>query len=96
MNIRKALAEFEAGDDSLEIAEFVPASIAAVRGSMSGPRSVIHRGQIAEAQLEDGALSVRMKVMALEDGAPGQTIRLRNPVSQAQFQRQSPRRTNHR
>ena len=31
--------------------------------------------------LQDGALSITMKVEVLEDGAPGQIIRARNPIS---------------
>ena len=81
VNIRKAFAEFEAGKDSLEIAEFVTAN-APLFAEEIRPKVVIHRGQTAEAQLDDGALSIRMKVVALEDGAPGQNIRLRNPTSQ--------------
>ena len=81
VNIRKTFAEFEAGNDSLEIAEFVTANMPLLADEIR-PKVVIHRGQVAEAQLDDGALSIRMKVVALEDGAPGQYIRLRNPVSQ--------------
>jgi flagella basal body P-ring formation protein FlgA len=81
VNIRKEFANFAAGDDSLEIAEFVTANMPLLADEIR-PKVVIHRGQVAEAQLDDGALSIRMKVIALEDGAPGQNIRLRNPVSQ--------------
>lgn len=81
VNIRKEFANFEAGDDSLEIAQFVTANMPLFADEIR-PKVVIHRGQVAEAQLDDGALSIRMKVIALEDGAPGQYIRLRNPVSQ--------------
>jgi len=45
------------------------------------PRPVLHRGQVAEALVQSGALSITMKVEILEDGAPGQVIRARNPVS---------------
>jgi flagella basal body P-ring formation protein FlgA len=81
VNIRKEFANFEAGNDSLEIGEFVTANAPLLADEIR-PKVVIRRGQVAEARLEDGALSIRMKVVALEDGAPGQNIRLRNPVSQ--------------
>jgi len=81
INIRKPLAGFAAGNEGWEIAEFVAAN-APLLAEQIRPKVVIHRGQVAEAQLDDGALSIRMKVVALEDGAPGQYIRLRNPVSQ--------------
>lgn len=46
---------------------------------------VVYRGQLAEALLLDGVLSVVLKVEVLEDGAPGQIIRLRNPVSRREL-----------
>jgi len=81
VTVRKAFADFEAGNDTLEIAEFVTANAPLLADAVR-PKVVIHRGQVAEARLEDGALSIRMKVVAQEDGAPGQNIRLRNPISQ--------------
>jgi flagella basal body P-ring formation protein FlgA len=81
VSVRKEFASFEAGTDSLEIAEFVSANMPLLADEIR-PKVVIHRGQVAEAQLNDGALSIRMKVVALEDGAPGQNIRVRNPASQ--------------
>jgi flagella basal body P-ring formation protein FlgA len=81
LNVREPLADFAAGDDALEIAEYVSANTPLLARAIR-PKVVIHRGQTAEARLDDGALSIRLKVVALEDGAPGQTIRLRNPVSQ--------------
>ncbi len=44
-------------------------------------RAVIHRGQVANALVQDGALSITAKVEALEDGVPGQLIHARNLVS---------------
>ena len=81
LNVREALAEFPAGDPNLELAEPVPSS-APLLARMIKARTVIRRGQIANAIIEDGTLNVSTKVQALEDGAPGQTIRARNPVSQ--------------
>lgn len=81
LNVREPLADFSAGDDSLEISCYVPENAPLLARDVC-PKPVIHRGQMADATLEDGALSITMKVVALEDGAPGQMIRLRNPVSQ--------------
>ena len=81
VNVRRDLAEFKAGDPTLEIGEFVAADSPLLAGQVR-PRIVIRRGQVAEGRLDDGALSIRMKVEALDDGAPGQNIRVRNPVSQ--------------
>jgi flagella basal body P-ring formation protein FlgA len=40
---------------------------------------------MADALIQDGALNVMMKVQALEDGTPGQFIRLRNLQSEHDF-----------
>jgi flagellar basal body P-ring formation protein FlgA len=42
-------------------------------------RAVIQRGHLAQAVAMDGLLTVSTKVEVLEDGAPGQLIRVRNP-----------------
>ena len=78
--VRETLADFSADDSSLELAESVPSGNALL-ARMIKPRAVIHRGQLANALLQNGALSVTTKVEALEDGAPGQLIRARNSVS---------------
>jgi len=80
LNVREALADFTADDPSLELAEPVPAGIPLL-ARMIKPRTVIRRGQLTDALLQDGALSITTKVEALEDGALGQIIRARNPVS---------------
>jgi len=75
-----ALAEFNEGDPTLEIADSLQAGSPLLARSVR-PRPVIHRGQLADALVQDGALSVSLKVEVLEDGAPGQIIRARNPQS---------------
>ncbi|HTR42084.1 MAG TPA: flagellar basal body P-ring formation chaperone FlgA [Pseudomonadales bacterium] len=77
---REMLADFSPGDTTLEIANSVPANGILLARDLK-LRTVIHRGQVADAIVEDGALNITMKVQALEDGAPGQTIRARNTVS---------------
>jgi flagella basal body P-ring formation protein FlgA len=81
LSVHEALADFAPDDDSLELADSVPANAILLARDVK-PRAVIHRGQMADALLQDGALSIMMKVEALEDGAPGQIIHARNPVSQ--------------
>ena len=81
LSVREPLADFVAGDDSLEISTYV-AQNAPLLARDVRPKAVIHRGQVADARLEDGTLSITLKVVALEDGAPGQIIQLRNPASQ--------------
>jgi flagella basal body P-ring formation protein FlgA len=80
LNIREALADFSSGDPALEFAESVSAGTTLLARVLK-PRAVIHRGQTANALVEDGALSITMKVEALEDGSPGQTIHFRSPAS---------------
>jgi flagella basal body P-ring formation protein FlgA len=78
--LREALAEFAAGDAMLALAEPLQAGAPLLARSVK-VRPVVHRGQIAEALIQDGALTVSMKVEVLEDGAPGQIIRARNVQS---------------
>jgi flagella basal body P-ring formation protein FlgA len=78
LTVREALADFVAGDSTLELAEPLQAGSPLLARSVK-VRPVIRRGQTADALVQDGPLSITMKVEALEDGAPGQTIRARNP-----------------
>jgi flagella basal body P-ring formation protein FlgA len=80
LSVYESLADFSAGDASLELANQVQAGNLLLARNLK-PRAVVHRGQMADALLEDGALSIMMKVEVLEDGVPGQIIRARNPVS---------------
>jgi len=73
LNLRDPLAAFTAGDEHLEIAESVPPG-QPLLARMIRPRPVVHRGQRADALLEDGSLSIRTEVEILEDGAPGQLV----------------------
>jgi len=81
LNVRDALADFttETGAN-LELAEPVGSGVPLL-ARMIKLRAVIHRGQVANALVQDGMLSVTTKVEALEDGAPGQVIHARNPES---------------
>lgn len=78
LTMREALADFTAGDPTLELAEPLQSGSPLLARSVK-IRPVIRRGQTADALVQDGPLSITMKVEALEDGAPGQTIRARNP-----------------
>jgi len=48
-------------------------------------RPVIHRGKTLDALIQEGALTIAVKVEALEDGLPGQTVRVRNIKSRREF-----------
>ena len=82
--LRAPLAEFAEEGASLEIAESIPAGSPLFARSVK-LRPVVRRGEMTNARLEEGALSVTMKVQALEDGTPGQIIRLRNLQSARDF-----------
>lgn len=78
--IHDSLAEFTPGDSTLQIAE--PVGIGAPLFARSiKPMPVVHRGQTVAALVNQGALNITMKVVVLEDGAPGQIVRARNQQS---------------
>lgn len=78
--LREALADFVTPDSSLEFAEPIQSGGILLNRALK-PRNVVRRGQLAQAVLRDGPLSITMKVELLEDGAPGQIVRARNPLT---------------
>lgn len=48
-------------------------------------RPLVRRGQVVEVSAVDGALLVTMKAVAMENGAEGDTVTVRNPESQRNF-----------
>jgi flagellar basal body P-ring formation protein FlgA len=80
----ETLAELPADLRALEMAEFVPANTPLSPRHLR-LRPVVRRGQNADAVLEDGPLQLVLRVEVLEDGAPGQTIRLRNSLSRREL-----------
>jgi flagella basal body P-ring formation protein FlgA len=77
----ESLAEFVPDDPALEFAGPVQAG-APIWARLLRQKPVVHRGQRVVAMVKDGALQIILKVEALEDGAAGQIIRIRNPLSQ--------------
>jgi len=78
ISIHEALADFPEGDATQEIAQGVAAGSPLLARDVH-LRPVVFRGQAADGVLHEGALTITMRVEVLEDGAPGQVIRLRNP-----------------
>lgn len=82
------LRDLYAGDDSvateMELAESVPAGVPLYARAVK-PRTVVRRGQVLEAVVREGSLAVSLKVEALEDGAFGQQIRVRNVQSRKEI-----------
>ncbi len=48
-------------------------------------RPVVRRGKLVDAFLQEGGMSITMRVEVLEDGIPGQVVRVRNPQSRREF-----------
>jgi flagella basal body P-ring formation protein FlgA len=80
LNLHAPLADLAAGEDALEFSEAVPSGVPLL-ARMVKPRTVVHRGQRADALVQDGALSVSTVVDILDDGAPGDTVHARNTVT---------------
>jgi flagella basal body P-ring formation protein FlgA len=67
-----------------EIAEHIPAG-APVYAHSVRLRPVVFRGRMVDAQVQTGAMSISLKVEVLENGVPGQLVRVRNPQSRREF-----------
>jgi flagella basal body P-ring formation protein FlgA len=48
-------------------------------------RALVHKGQVIEVAATDGALTITMKAMAMENGAAGETVKVRNLESRREF-----------
>ena len=49
-------------------------------------KPVVYRGQMAEALVTSGALTISLRVQVLEDAIPGQSVRIRNPNTKRELQ----------
>ncbi len=81
---RDALDTLPRVETSLELIENLPAGVPLTARSFR-VRPLVFRGQTLEALVTDGALQISTKVEALEDGLPGQFVRVRNPQSRREF-----------
>jgi flagella basal body P-ring formation protein FlgA len=81
---REACIEFPVTDPSLEAASNIQAGTA-VSSHLTRARAVMKRGQLVEAIFQDGPMTISLKVEALEDGAQGQTVRVRNPKTKREL-----------
>lgn len=71
-------------DAAFEFTENVPAGMPIYSSSVR-VRPVIARGKMIDAVLQEGALTITVKAQALEDGLPGQAIRVRNAKTGREF-----------
>lgn len=67
-----------------EVADRIPAGSPLYARSVR-MRPVVFRGHVVDAQVQTGAMSISLKVEVLENGAPGQLVRVRNPQSKREF-----------
>lgn len=84
LTTRDALPEVDLDNPALELAENVSAGIPLTLRSLR-MRPIIRRGKLAEAIVQNGALMMSVRVEVLEDGLPGQTVRVRNLKSKREF-----------
>ena len=81
---RDVLTSIPLDDPYLELRENVPAG-APLSSRMFRLRAIIKRGRLVDALVQDEALRISVKAEALEDGVPGQVVRLRNLRSRREF-----------
>jgi flagella basal body P-ring formation protein FlgA len=81
---RDAFMNFPPNDDSLELNESVAAGHPILNRSVR-VRPLVLRGQMVEGVFQDGTLGISLQVETLEDGALGQTVRVRNPITRREL-----------
>jgi flagella basal body P-ring formation protein FlgA len=84
LSSRDPLLEFPAARPVLELAESLASGTVLCSRSLQA-RPVVRRGDVVEALLVEGSLSISLKVEALDNGAPGQSVRVRNLVSRREL-----------
>lgn len=80
----EACIHFPVTDDYLELNASVAAG-SPVWSRCVRARPVVRRGCLVEAVFKDGDLMISLKVETLEDGALGQTVRVRNPKTRREL-----------
>lgn len=84
LTVRDTLTEVDLQNPALELAENIPAGMPLTSRSLR-LRAVVHRGKVTDAVVQDGGMTIAVKVEILEDGIPGQSIRVRNVKSKREF-----------
>jgi len=75
---------FPVTDASLEAVSSVQAG-SPIWSRLTRDRPVLRRGQIVEGVFHEGPMTISLKVESLEDGALGQTVRVRNPKTRREL-----------
>lgn len=84
LTLRDTLETLPRVETELELTENLPAGVPLTARSFR-IRPLVFRGQTLEALVQDGALQISTKVEVLEDGLPGQLVRVRNSQSRREF-----------
>jgi flagellar basal body P-ring formation protein FlgA len=81
---REACIQFPVTDSLLEAATSIQSGMP-VSTRLTRMRPVMKKGQLVKAIFQDGPMTISLKVEALEDGSPGQTVRVRNPKTKREL-----------
>lgn len=84
LSVRDAITSLPADLSSYDIAENLSGGALITARSLK-QRPIIRRGKTVDALVQDGKLQIVVKVEALEDGLPGQFVRVRNIKSRREF-----------
>ena len=84
LSLRDPVIHLNPDDTTLELTENLAAGTPLTPRSLR-VRSVVFRGHVLDAIVQEGGLVISVKVEALENGAPGQTVRVRNLNSKREF-----------
>jgi len=84
LTTRDPVTDLDLENPGLELAENIQPGLPLTSRSVR-LRAIVHRGKLADAIINDGAMTLSVKVEVLEDGLPGQTVRVRNLKSKKEF-----------
>lgn len=84
LTLRGSPAQISPDDDRLEFGESVAAGSPIIARALR-LRPVVRRGKLVDAVVMNGQLSITVRAEALDDGAPGQVVRVRNLKSRREF-----------
>ncbi|MGA2657337.1 MAG: flagellar basal body P-ring formation chaperone FlgA [Verrucomicrobiota bacterium] len=82
--LRDPLCDLPPNAGAYELGESVPAGSPLLARAIR-LRPVVARGQIADAVVRDGVMVISLKVEVLEEGVPGQMVRVRNYQSRREL-----------
>lgn len=82
--LRDPVSELPADSGAFELSQTVPAGTPLTSAALR-LKPVVYRGQLADAVVRNGAMVISLKVEVMEEGAPGQVIRVRNPQSRREL-----------